>query len=128
MDYSKDAVAWVNLLVPGSFEQAEALVAPECRFKSRGKLYEGRAVVDAFRESHAQACRELDDIHYLPATFGGEDPRGVIVGVADELVVKGRRHTYRDRLIIKMRDGLVFEIIHFPIPEEREALTKFLSS
>jgi hypothetical protein len=130
LNYSKEAAAWVNLLVPGHFAEAAAQISNECVYQYNGENLTGPAVIGAFLQSHERAKRDLDEISYWPATCADCDENGALVKVADQLTLNGQTHVYNDRLRIRMQpDGERWKVIgieHLPIPEEREGLKEFL--
>ena len=130
-DYSMFAEAWVNLLVPGRFSDAEKLISARCTYSYKNEMLRGPEILKAFMESHENAERTLDAIEYLPAAAKSFDREGVLVSVADKLFLNGKTHLYRDRLLVRMEDENgqwnVVEVKHLPIPEERAKLGEFLS-
>lgn len=94
------ALAFVDLLVPGSFERAKALLAPTCEYHYGGNTLRGDAIIAAFEESHAKAKAQLDSIVYLPGRADHVEDATVTVRVFDRLGVNDAFHTYSDRLVI----------------------------
>lgn len=130
--HAEKALSWVNLLVPGHFDEAAKMISPDCRYDYQGEILMGPAVIRAFIESHERASRELDSIEYLPAKALEAGPGGVLVAVADKISLNGRNHTYNDRLRVKMEKlgngWMVTELQHLPIAEERARLKEFLQA
>jgi len=130
---------FVDLLVPGHFDEARALLHPSCEYAYAGGLLRGDAIIHAFEESHARAEAELDRIEYLPGEVDSVDGDTVTVRVFDRLRAKGRTHTYVDRLAVSLVASAsasasaspeastwqVRRIEHLPIEEERLALDAF---
>ncbi len=128
------ALAFVDLLVPGSFERAKALLAPTCEYHYGGNTLRGDAIIAAFEESHAKAKAQLDSIVYLPGRADHVEDATVTVRVFDRLGVKDAFHTYSDRLVITVlpdEEGDGFSVVaieHRPFAEERAKLQEFLQS
>jgi len=131
-EYSRAAAAWVNLLVPGSFDRAAGQVSENCVYRFKGAGLVGPAVATAFRESHEQAMKDLDSIEYLEAQCLRCDETGALIQVADRISLNGLTYVYRDQLLIQMkpREGNweVVGIEHLPAQTEREAPREFLSA
>jgi hypothetical protein len=124
--------AWVNLLVPGHFVDAEKLVSPKCQYAYKAGVLRGQSVVKAFIESHESASQELDSIEYLPGEPHKIGPDGVLVVVTDRISINGKSHLYKDRLLVKMElignQWQVVQLQHLPIAEGRSRLHEFLTS
>ena len=127
-DYSLQAAAWVNLLVPGRFSEAKAQVAEHCTYDYQNQALRGPDLVQAFVESDRKAEEQLDSIEYLRSVPAEFSSAGALIAVADRLTLNGKNHTYRDRLLVKMSLGKVVRVEHQPIAEERRRLKEFLES
>ena len=129
-DYSAKAVAFVNLLVPMHFDEAAELISDQCTYSYQDKILAGSSVINAFKESHEKAVRELDSIEYLSASVKESGPNGIILSVSDKIALNGKSHIYRDQLEIRMeRSGMAWKVVHLahlPISEERAQLREFL--
>jgi hypothetical protein len=132
LDYSPNAVAWVNLLVPGKFQEAEKLISELCTYAYRSEVLRGPSIINAFIESHKKASRDLDSIEYLPGAIVDFGPEGALIAVADKISLNGKTHVYNDRLLVRMEmtgtEWKVVELHHLPIKEERDKLKDFLES
>ena len=132
VDYSSFAAAWVNLLVPGKFAEAEKLISDECVYNYKNEALRGPSIVNAFVESHHNAEQQLDCVEYLPGVATQTGPDGVLVAVADKLSLNGKIHVYNDRLLVRMEmigmDWQVLEVQHRPMQEERDKLKMFFET
>jgi hypothetical protein len=131
-DYSADAAAWVNLLVPGHFDEAAKLISDACTYNYKDQILRGSSVIEAFVESHAKATKELDSIEYLPGVPKEFLADGALISVADKIRLNGKTHIYRDQLRVRMQSNgskwRVVELQHLPIAEERTQLQEFLKA
>jgi hypothetical protein len=125
------AVAFVNLLVPGSFAAARARLAPNCEYHYSGQVLRGDAIIDAFEDSHKKAKAELESVEYLLASVHAVEGAMVVVGVSDRLRAGGKEHLYSDRLAVEVvhsdADWAIARIEHRPYEEERRKLREFLA-
>ena len=133
-DPTTSALAFVDLLVPGGFEKAKALLAPTCEYHYGGNTLRGDAIIAAFEQSHAKAKTQCDTIVYLPGQADHVEGTTVTVRVFDRLGVKDAFHTYSDRLVVTVlpdEEGDGFSVVaieHRPFAEERAKLQEFLQS
>lgn len=127
---TETAVAFVNLLVPGRFGDANTLLDPTCEYHYAGAVHRGGEIIRCFEQSHAKAAAELDRIEYLPGVVDSVDGTVVTVRVFDRIHLEGKSHTYSDRLAISLvrsgDDWKVRGIEHQPIEAERRQLNEFL--
>jgi hypothetical protein len=123
------ALAFVDRLVPGRFEEARRMLDPSCEYAFGGELLRGDAIIAAFEKSDEDAHEKLDRIEYLPGRVASTTDAVVVVQVFDRLELSGRTHTYTDRLAVTIdtkRSRPVVRIEHRPFAAEREALAAFL--
>lgn len=124
------AVEFVNMLVPGHFDDAEKWIDDHCTYAYQDKILRGTQVLGAFKESHDGAAKKLDSIEYLPGEIEEALPDGAIVGVADRISLNGKMHVYRDRLKVRFAQSndlfKIIQIEHLPIQAERDQLNVFL--
>jgi hypothetical protein len=124
------ALAFVDRLVPGRFDEARKMLDPSCEYLFGVELLRGEQIVAAFEKSDEQAHTKFNGIEYLPGRV--VDTRGavVVVQVFDRVALGGRTHTYSDRLAVTVdpaRSRPVVRIEHRPFPEERAALARFVA-
>jgi hypothetical protein len=110
------------------YETAGALLASNCDYHSPSGLIVGpAAIVASYRGIGESARRKLDAIEYTSAVeMGGPDV--AIIEFTDSLQYGKRRHVYRCRQAISVNDrGLIVEITHEELPQERARLEDFLN-
>jgi hypothetical protein len=126
------ALDFVNSLVPDRFELAGARLSETCEYYYSGKVLRGEAIIKAFEESHERAKKILDDILYLPGVVDAIDGNTITIKVSDKISLKGRNHTYRDRLAVTTIESdkgwVVSRIEHLPYEEERQKLRDFVEN
>jgi hypothetical protein len=102
MTITETAIAFVDLLVPGRFEEAKAALDPSCEYRHAGSVLHGNEIILCFEQSHEKAAAQLDRIEYLPGVVDSVVGDTVTVRVSDRIYSKGESHTYTDRLAISL--------------------------
>jgi ribosomal protein S18 acetylase RimI-like enzyme len=126
------AVDFVNLLVPGRFEEAGSWLCETSEYSYGGSVLIGADLLKPFMDSHNRALQELDAIEYLPGKVDSVDGHSVTVRVFDKIRLNGQTHIYSDRLSVTMKSNgarwSVVRIEHLPIQEEKDRLGRFLKT
>lgn len=125
---SIQALEFVNMLVPGKFEDAREMLSPDCLYYYSDQCLEGEAVLDSFIENHNNASAVLEKITYIDGSVGNIKSNGFIDIIVKDLIEhKDQKHLYKDCLSIKIENGFILEIRNLPFIEEREKLSHFLN-
>jgi hypothetical protein len=124
------ALAFVDRLVPGRFEEARRMLDARCEYVFEGRLLRGDATIAAFEQSHRDALTKFDRIEYLPGRVAEVIGDEIVIQVFDQVTIGTSTHTYTDRLAIEVDDAraTIVRIEHRPFPEARAALTAFLET
>lgn len=122
------AISFASALDRCVFDEVGPYLCDECVYLMGGGRTAGCGpIVDSYRENAEWAKRVLDEIHYESDIRLLSDGRAEIT-FTDHIFHRGQRHTYRCCQILSFdMDGLIAEIEHVELAEEREGLNAFLA-
>lgn len=126
MENSKIAIDFVDSLVPGKFEQAQDFLSEECTYQYGDRKLTNGAIVESFKENHRNASSKLDSVEYSGAEVESKAEDVITVKVQDIIKKGNKEFIYTDRLVIRVENDQILEIIHKPFPKERQKLKTFL--
>jgi ribosomal-protein-alanine N-acetyltransferase len=129
---AQNALRFVNLLVPGKFDEAKNWISPSCSYQYQSQTLSGGAIIKSFSDNHEKALTELDDIEYIEGRIEIIEGRIVSIILTDRLFARGKHFIHKDRLVItcneRFGEGSIEAIEHKPFEGARENLNEFLSS
>lgn len=126
MENTKIALGFIDSLVPGKFQEAKVYLADDCVYQYGDRKLTHDAIVESFMENHRNASSKLDEVEYTGAEVEASEEDAVTVKVQDRIKKGNKEFLYTDRLIIRVENDKIFEIIHKPYPKERQKLKTFL--
>lgn len=126
MENKDIAKTFVDSLVPGKFQEAKKFIADDCQYQYGDRKLEKDAIVESFIENHHNASRKLDLVEYQGSEIESQEDDYVTVVVQDKMKKGPKEFLYKDRLIIRVQNQKIAEIIHKPYPKERQKLKAFL--
>ena len=107
------------------YPPARALLADECVYTIRGTTHKGPdAIIASYREAGEEAARMFDEIVYVSKVDAG-DGGWFIITYFDRVRHAGLDLHYTCEQRIRIEQGLIRQIEHRDIPEEREKLESF---
>ena len=127
---SENALNFVNLLVPGSFDEAREWLAPNCSYNYSGKSLLGNEIIASFEDNHNKAKETFDGVEYLSGQIIKQESDTTTIEVKDKVSHKDQVHIYTDQLLVecneKIGHGSIIKITHNPILEEKNKFKTFL--
>lgn len=132
-DRAKNALAFVNLLTPGNFDEAANWLSVNCEYKYQDTILTSSAIIKSFSDNHQNAAKKLDSIQYLDGRIEKSNENEFHILVKDKVTANGAEYVYTDRLIIttsndQVKHGSILRIEHAPVEGEREKLLNFFKA
>jgi hypothetical protein len=108
------------------YSAAHKLLAEGCVYHTRTAIIDGPdAIIDSYRINAESAKRRFDSVEYV-SDVEVSSPLSAVISFTDRLRIGVESHEFHCRQEVRIGgDGLIDEIWHEELPEERQRLKDF---
>ncbi len=127
-DTREIAARFARALDRDAFEEARALLDPDCLYRIGGKVLTGPdAILASYREAAEWGHRALDAVEY-ESVIVESGPGHAVIEFIDHLQAGGERYTHRSEQRVTVNaSGRIAHIEHRDLAGERAALDAFFA-